>query len=101
MMFMIPIPRRQQRDRTHQGHSPPDCSGKCIELRNQRVVGKYLKIILRTRRNLPRRPQDAADLLDGVLVARLIAGLDQNAQAAPGSPKTIQRGAQGITAKLS
>src|SRR5882724_6567575 len=72
----------EQGDGADKGNAQADGPGEGFELGDERVVGQDLKVVLLSRRHFAEHAHDAAGFFDGVIVAGLIAGLDQEVQAA-------------------
>src|SRR5207247_4534330 len=74
--------RSQQRDRADHGDAQAHRHGERLELLDQRISGEDFKIVLFARRHFADHTHDAAHLLDSIVVAGLVAALDQDIQTA-------------------
>src|SRR5713101_1911126 len=84
--------RGQQRNRADYRDADADRAGESLELLDQGIVGEDFKIVLLAGRHLPEGAQDAARLLDGVLVARGVARLHEDRKTPPGPAVAVQSG---------
>src|ERR1051326_2740548 len=84
--------RCQQGNRADRRNSDPDGHREGIELRNERIIGKDLKVIFLSGRDFAYHAQYAPHLFDGIIKAGLITCLHQYAETVPPSAKAIESG---------
>ena len=94
-MFMMPMPAASSAMELMTATPDPHGQRERVELRDQRIVGKDFEIILLAGRHLAEHAQNAADFLDGILVAGLVVSLHQDAQAAVPPAKPVETGGHG------